>query len=149
MGFIDASQVPELPLAFMNADHAQEVQLLEDLGEALTAHRSDPSQLDAVLERLSLLAVHTREHFLREEQAMRETGFPAYPMHKAEHDRVLAEMDLEARRFREGGHPVKGQQRHDRSYTPYLPHHAFPPCRLGSAGSRCPRPRRSPRPLRR
>ena len=105
MGFVDASQVPELPLAFMNADHAQEVQLLEDLGEALTAHRTDPSQLDAVLERLSLLAVHTREHFLREEQVMRETGFPAYPMHKAEHDRVLAEMDLEARRFREGGDP--------------------------------------------
>ncbi len=105
MGFIDASQVPELPLAFMNADHAQEVQLLEDLGDALTAHRTDPSQLDAVLERLSLLAVHTREHFLREEQVMRETGFPAYGMHKGEHDRVLAEMDLEARRFREGGDP--------------------------------------------
>jgi hemerythrin len=105
MGFIDASQVPELPLAFMNADHAQELQLLEDLGEALTAHRTDPRRLDSVIERLSLLAVHTREHFLREEQVMRETGFPAYPIHKAEHDRVLAEMDLEARRFREGGDP--------------------------------------------
>ncbi len=107
MGFIDASQVPELPLAFMNADHAQEVQLLEDLGEALTAHRADASNLATVLERLSLLAVHTREHFLREEQAMRETGFPAYPVHKAEHDRVLAEMDVEARRFREGGDPER------------------------------------------
>ena len=48
MGFIDASQVPELPLAFMNADHAQEIQLLEDLGEALTAHRTDPRRLDSV-----------------------------------------------------------------------------------------------------
>jgi hemerythrin len=34
---------------------------------------------------------------------MRETRFPAYPVHKAEHDRVLAEMDAEARRFREQG----------------------------------------------
>lgn len=105
MGFVDASQIPRLPLAFMNADHAEEVRLLEDLGEALTAHRTDPRHLEAVLERLALLAVHTREHFLREEQVMRETDFPAYPVHKAEHDRVLAEMDVEARRFRDGGEP--------------------------------------------
>ena len=34
---------------------------------------------------------------------MRETRFPAYPAHKAEHDRVLAEMDAEARAFRDTG----------------------------------------------
>ncbi len=103
--YVDASQVPELPLAFMNADHADEVRLLESLGEALAGYRRGQGTLGEVIERLSLLAVHTREHFLREEQAMRETGFPAYPIHKAEHDRVLGEMDVEARRFREGGDP--------------------------------------------
>ncbi|HTN51738.1 MAG TPA: hemerythrin family protein [Anaeromyxobacter sp.] len=107
MRFVDVSQVPELPLAFMNADHAQEMRLLEELGEALDAHRAGKGSLAPVLERLALLAVHTREHFLREEQVMREAGFPAYPMHKAEHDRALAEMDLQARRFREGGDPAK------------------------------------------
>ena len=34
---------------------------------------------------------------------MRAARFPAYPVHKAEHDRVLAEMDREARLFRERG----------------------------------------------
>ncbi|GAO03918.1 bacteriohemerythrin [Anaeromyxobacter sp. PSR-1] len=107
MRFVDPSQIPELPLPFMNEDHAEEIRLLEALGEALEAHRARRGSLDAVLERLSLLAVHTREHFLREEQVMRETGFPAYPQHKGEHDRVLAEMDGEARAFREGGDPVR------------------------------------------
>ncbi len=102
MGYIDASQVVQVPLPFMNADHAEEVRLLERLGEALAAHRLD-GDLAPVLERLALLAVHTREHFLREEQVMREARFPAYPAHKAEHDRVLAGMDEEARRFRESG----------------------------------------------
>lgn len=104
MHFVDTSQIPELPLAFMNADHAEEVRLLEDLGVALEAHRAG-GPIDPVLERLALLAVHTREHFLREEQVMREERFPAYVPHKADHDRALAEMDQEARRFREQGDP--------------------------------------------
>jgi hemerythrin len=104
--YVDASQLPELPLAFMNADHAEEVRLLEDLGVVLAAHRQGGAA-QPVLERLALLAVHTREHFLREEQAMREAGFPGYPIHKAEHDRVLAEMDGEAHRFRAGGDPAR------------------------------------------
>lgn len=107
MHIIDPDQIPELPLAFMNADHAEEVRLLEELGEALDQHRGGQGSLEPVLERLALLAVHTREHFLREEQVMREAGFPAYPVHKADHDRVLSEMDREARRFREGGDPAR------------------------------------------
>jgi hemerythrin len=100
---IDPAQVPQLPVAFMNEDHAHEVRLVNELEEALAAHGRNGGQLSAVVERLALLAVHTREHFLREETMMRETGFPAYPVHKAEHDRVLAEMDAEARLFRERG----------------------------------------------
>ena len=104
MGRIEPSEVPELPVPFMNEDHRREIALVNDLEEALAAHaRGVGRTLDAVLEKLALLAVHTREHFLREEAAMREARFPAYPVHKAEHDRVLAQMDLEARRFREQG----------------------------------------------
>jgi len=103
MAAIDASQIPHLPVPFMNTDHAHEVRLLNDLEASLAAHRRGEGTLAAVVERLSLLAVHTREHFLREESMMREARFPAYPMHKAEHDRVLAEMDAEARLFRDRG----------------------------------------------
>lgn len=99
----DALLVPRLPIAFMNADHEREAALLRDVDAAITAHRAGVGTLDAVMERLSLLAVHTRDHFLREEAMMRQARFPGFPAHKAEHDRVLSDMDAEARIFREGG----------------------------------------------
>jgi hemerythrin len=103
MPALDPKQLPQLPVAFMNTDHAQEARLLNEIGGALSAQRRGEGTLGAVLERLSVLAVHMRDHFLREESLMREARFPAYPNHKAEHDRVLAEMDAEARIFRERG----------------------------------------------
>ena len=104
MARIEPSEIPELPVPFMNEDHQRELGLVNDLEDALAAHaRGGGDTLEPVLAKLALLAVHTREHFLREEAAMREARFPAYPVHKAEHDRVLAEMDREARLFREKG----------------------------------------------
>jgi hemerythrin len=103
MAEIDLERLPQLPIAFMNADHVREARLVNDVEEALEAHRRGDGTLDAVVGQLSLLAVHTREHFMREETAMREAGFPAYPVHRAAHDRVLAEMDAEARAFRDSG----------------------------------------------
>lgn len=103
MPAIDPRQLPNLPVAFMNADHAQEARLLNEIDAALSAHRRGEGTLAAVLERLSVLAVLMRDHFLREESLMREARFPAYPRHKEEHDRVLAEMNAEARAFRESG----------------------------------------------
>jgi hemerythrin len=107
MAPIDPGTVPLLPIPFMNADHDREVRLLNELEAALQAHARGEGSLATVIERLSVLAVHTREHFLREESMMREARFPAYAMHKAEHDRVLAEMDAEARRFRDGGEAAR------------------------------------------
>ena len=100
---IDPTLLPDLRIEFMNADHAREAALVNDLEAALVEHARGEGTLGAIVERLSLLAVHTREHFLREESMMREVRFPAYPLHKAEHDRVLAQMDSEARVFREHG----------------------------------------------
>jgi hemerythrin len=101
MDFVDPRQVPELPLAAMNADHVEEFRLLAQVGDALEAQRRGAGSGETLLERLSVLAVHTREHFLREEQAMRESGYPGYAAHKEEHDRLLAQMDVEAKAFRE------------------------------------------------
>ncbi len=100
---IDLAQLPDLPIPFMNADHAREARLVNDIEAALAAHARGEGTLGEILERLSLLAVLSRDHFLREEAMMREARFPAYPAHKAEHDRVLADMDAEARAFRERG----------------------------------------------
>ncbi len=39
------------------------------------------------------LAEHTREHFAEEEQLMERSAFPVTAVHKAEHERVLAELE--------------------------------------------------------
>lgn len=103
MRYVDSRLLPDLPLPFMNRDHAEEFRLLEELGEALEAQDHGSGTAGEILERLAVLAVKTREHFLHEESVMREAGFPAYLPHKAEHDRVLAEMDVEANTYRRSG----------------------------------------------
>ena len=103
MARIDATQLPDLPIAFMNADHEREAALVNELEAAVAEHARGTGTVGTVIERLSILAVHTRDHFLREEAMMREARFPAYLVHKAEHDRVLAEMNAEARVFRAHG----------------------------------------------
>jgi hemerythrin len=100
---IDPDLAPALPVPFMNADHAREIRLLNEVEAALEAHARGEGTLATVVERLSVLAVHTRDHFLREESMMREARYPGYGRHKEEHDRVLVEMDAEVRRFREAG----------------------------------------------
>ena len=104
---LDPGALPDLPVAFMNEDHLREVSLVNDLEEALADHARGTGGVAAVLETMSLLAVHTRDHFLREESMMREAHFPAYAAHQAEHDRVLAQMDAEARAFRERGDAIR------------------------------------------
>jgi hemerythrin len=100
---IDPAQIPDLLLPSMNTDHAHEMRLVNDVEAAVAAHRRGEGSVEAIVERLSVLAVHTREHFLREETLMREARFGGYGVHRAEHDRVLAEMNAEARAFRQHG----------------------------------------------
>jgi hemerythrin len=104
MSRIEPNELPPLPLPFMNDDHLREIGLVNDVAEALRARgRGDGKALDPVVAKLALLAVAMREHFLREEAAMRVSGYPGTAAHKAEHDRALTEMDREARLFRQAG----------------------------------------------
>ncbi len=102
MPFLDPDLLPRAPLAFQDEDHRAEARLLNDAIEAVEAYRDGRFSAEDVLQRLDALAIHMRGHFAREEAAMRDSSFPAYPIHKREHDRVLSELLLEAERFRFG-----------------------------------------------
>jgi hemerythrin len=79
--------IPDLPIAFMNEDHALAAGQIEAMQAALLLYGADREPLaEACREFLQ----HSREHFAREEAIMREAGFPPYGIHKSEHDRVLA-----------------------------------------------------------
>lgn len=82
----DQIDLPELPVAFMNADHRHAVEQWRDLIQALASYPDDSASL---LQAWEAFIAHNRDHFQREEEAMRATGFPPYPVHKQEHDRVL------------------------------------------------------------
>jgi hemerythrin len=103
MPLVDVRHIPAVALSFMNDDHHLEACLLNDLADAIEHHRAGRAAPGAVVERFERLLAHTREHFAREELAMEEADFPPYPMHKAEHDRVLAEMEAEERAFQQRG----------------------------------------------
>ncbi len=79
---------PKVALEFMNRDHAEFIALREKLLGLLSAPAPN-AEVDTLLDEL---LEHTRHHFAEEEQLMLEAHFPPYPMHKGEHDRVLADM---------------------------------------------------------
>ncbi len=99
MPLVDLDAIPQVPLDFVNADHREEARLLNALAEALDALDAGRGDAAAVAARLAALRDHTAAHFGREDDAMRRTLFPAFPVHHAEHVRILAELDDEARRY--------------------------------------------------
>jgi hemerythrin len=84
---IDFTNVPKVDYETMNTVHAEEVELLNTIETLLETHASQ-EQVSVAVE---ALFDHTREHFANEERLMQEVGFPAFNMHKNEHDRVLSE----------------------------------------------------------
>jgi hemerythrin len=65
-------------------DHQETVELLGELASA------DDSAFPAAFAKF---AQHLREHLAREEDLMRQYGFPPFPIHKHEHDRVRLELE--------------------------------------------------------
>jgi hemerythrin len=94
----DMLEYPQVALAFMNHDHAEFVEMRGQLLAALSGEGAI-AEVDALLDRLM---EHTRTHFGEEERQMREAQFPPYPMHKGEHDRVLAEMEARVAEWKQG-----------------------------------------------
>jgi hemerythrin len=107
MPIVDVSSLPRVALDFQNEDHEAEGRLLNEVASAIGRYCDGSEGQDAVLAPLEALVEHTREHFEREDRLMREQGFPAYAVHRAEHARVLSEMEREAFAFREQGDPSR------------------------------------------
>lgn len=88
---IDFNQIPKVDFEEMNNVHEEEVQLLNTIEEALMTSCADENRLQELLDELF---IHTKNHFANEERLMKEVGFPAYMMHKSEHDRALNEFQF-------------------------------------------------------
>lgn len=84
---IDIHSIPQVALSFMNRDHTEFVELRAALMVGLRKSECvDLAQL------LAGFLEHTRAHFAEEERQMTLAEFPAFSVHKEEHDTVLADM---------------------------------------------------------
>lgn len=85
---IDPKQIPQVALEFMNDDHQEAVNLVNEILTQL-----EQGSDEAVESALKHFCQHNGEHFAREEAEMMKYNFPPYGCHKGEHERVLAELD--------------------------------------------------------
>ncbi|MEJ2691799.1 MAG: hemerythrin family protein [Candidatus Thiodiazotropha sp.] len=81
--------IPQVALKSMNQTHREEVALINALAARVAMGMDGEADEQAVTDQLEALLAHTRQHFARENELMLQHGFPAYPVHSAEHQRVL------------------------------------------------------------
>ncbi len=87
------SNVPALSLDFINKDHTEAAALIRQIDQVIhELHQTDLGFVDELSELLSSLFKTQRDHFMREEQAMANAGYPAFHIHKQEHNRLLNEL---------------------------------------------------------
>ncbi|WP_417224288.1 bacteriohemerythrin [Amphritea sp.] len=89
---LTTAQIPTVGLEFMNHDHAEAAQQINQLDYLISqANEGDNTALSAIEPLLTEIYAHNQSHFAREEAQMVRVGFPAYECHKGEHERVLEE----------------------------------------------------------
>ena len=91
-----------LGIPAVDEDHANIVQLINELDEAI-ASRRPRDQVGIVMNDILTAA---SEHFCREEQFMRRIRFAGLVQHKHEHDELLRELRLATRAVAAGRRPA-------------------------------------------
>lgn len=115
---ITQEQLPLVAMPSMNDTHLEEILIINRLD---TAARD--SNTEAVSEILQELLEHTAMHFFDEEDMMEEALFPAYKMHKSEHDRHLHELRSVIKYFEEHKDTRAISAYIEGNLTPWLKHH--------------------------
>ena len=89
---INYEDIPQVSQAFMNETHKEDVDIINAIFEEVLAFEQGANNRDKIEEKYQEWIAHTIDHFRTEEEEMIEAAFPPYPIHKGEHDRVLAQM---------------------------------------------------------
>lgn len=91
---INKEKLPLVAMDFMNSTHFEDVDIINELYYYILKYAQDPVEknFESVNEHYKIWQNHTVEHFKAEEVMMQEKRFPAYMMHKGEHDNTLLKM---------------------------------------------------------
>jgi len=99
---LNPSDIPEVPARFMQEAHLEEMEMLNEVYALID--KAAAGEAVAELEtKVDALLAHTAAHFADEEARMREFHFPPYPVHKQEHDRLLAEFTAAVKDWKKSG----------------------------------------------
>lgn len=91
MSVLDPEHLPRVAIESMNHVHEEELALVNGLAAELEACRVGeltPGALDASLD---ALVAHMRVHFAGEEERMQAAAFPAFAIHRLDHNATLQE----------------------------------------------------------
>lgn len=101
---LDRDDLPRVALPAMNAVHEEEIDMLNEIFMLLPRAGTYAEARHALDQRLLEFLEHLQAHFAGEEERMRRHGFPVYPIHKGEHDRVYAELEQVIHDWHREGH---------------------------------------------
>lgn len=90
------NNLPQVSLNTMNEVHEEEVSIINKLFYSL----DNEDDFNTISECLATLLMHVQEHFSSEEKLMKESRYPSFRMHKANHDKVLNELRYAQMQFR-------------------------------------------------
>ena len=103
MPLIDKSSICPVEVESMNVIHYEEADILNELDEMLQGHEDGSISTEQLNEKLDEFLQHMTAHFRAEEVQMEAIAFPPYPVHKSEHDRVIAEANDIIANWKQGG----------------------------------------------
>ncbi len=89
---IKEGQIPDVAVKEMNQIHKTEIDILNKLYKAIEAYEEGKASAEVIDVLFDEFVKDVKEHFSFEQQLMEKYNFFAYPMHRAEHDRVLYEL---------------------------------------------------------
>ncbi len=92
---LEQETIPKVALDFMNNTHFEELKIVKEIAELINTLKIDNNKIHiqkSLSETLNAWLKHTVEHFKHENELMKETDFPAYSIHKKEHEIALERM---------------------------------------------------------
>jgi hemerythrin len=102
----------------MNDTHLEEMLIINQLQSVVEA-----GEIEKTINVLKELQEHTKDHFSNEESMMQEAKFPAYEVHKAEHDRHLGELQSVLNYFQKHQDPLAIVSYINGTLVSWLTHH--------------------------
>jgi hemerythrin len=96
---IKENEIPKVALNDMNKVHKVEIEIVNKLYEAIVENRD----ISEILKYFDEFLNDVVNHFTFEQGLMEKYNFFAYPIHRAEHDRVLYELKSLEKMLKEKG----------------------------------------------